>query len=259
MEHKEYKELHAEWYELWSGRKDQSKEFDYWTRTVEAYGEPVLELGSGWGKIQHPLLERGFDVVGIDTSDDMMARCRTTCEARGLKPELYEQSMVEFDLPREFALIIGPSGLLGLFTSDQDITATFHRVMAHLKPGGTFIYGFSPVPDEQDKGITQENNSWSGNWVRGPDDVVITWRIQSQYDPSTHTWEGLWVFEKFIGGELVKTEANEREGRLFTVDEAVQYAESAGFEVRSVKNFLTDDPPTTDADTINIVCRKPVG
>ena len=82
MEHKEYKELHAECYELWSGRKDQSEEFDYWTRSVEAYGEPVLELGSGWGKIQHPLLERGFDIVGIDTSEDMMARCRATCEAR---------------------------------------------------------------------------------------------------------------------------------------------------------------------------------
>jgi len=56
---------------------------------------------------------------------------------------------------------------------------------------------------------------------------------------------------------MVKTEANEREGRYFTVDEAVQYAESAGFEVMSVKNFPTEDPPTTDADTINIVCKKP--
>jgi SAM-dependent methyltransferase len=241
MEHKEYKELHAEWYELWSGRKDQSEELDYWTRSVEAYGEPVLELGSGWGKIQHPLLERGFDVVGIDTSEDMLARCRATCEARGLKPELYEQSMVELDLGREFALIILPSGGLGLFTSDRDINATFQRVIAHLKPGGSFIYGFSPVPDGQNIENKQENDSWEGNWVRGPDDVVITWRIQSQYDPSTHIWEGLWVFEKFIGGQLVKTEANEREGRYFTVDEAVQYAESAGFEVMSVKNFLTDD------------------
>ena len=181
MEHKEYKELHAEWYELWSGRKDQSKEFDYWTRTVEAYGEPVLELGSGWGKIQHPLLERGFDVVGIDTSDDMMARCHTTCEARGLKPELYEQSMVEFDLPREFALIIGPSGLLGLFTSDQDITATFHRVMAHLKPGGPFIYGFSPVPDEQDKGITQETTRGQETGCEG----LMMWSSRGEFRANT--------------------------------------------------------------------------
>ena len=63
MERKEYKELHAEWYELWSGRKDHSEEFDYWIKSVEASGEPGLELGSGTGKIQVPLLERGFDIV----------------------------------------------------------------------------------------------------------------------------------------------------------------------------------------------------
>ena len=63
--------------------------------------------------------------------------------------------------------------------------------------------------------------------------------------------------EKFIGAQLVKTEASEREGRLFTVDEAVQYAESTRFEVISVKNFPTEEPPTTDADTINIECMKP--
>lgn len=186
-----------------------------------------------------------------------MARCRATCEARGLKPELYEQSMLEFDLPREFALIILPSGGLGLFNSDRDINATFQRVIAHLKPGGSFIYGFSPVPDERNKGARQENNSWIGNWVRGPDDAVIAFRFQSEYDPSTRIWEALWVFEKFIGAQLVKTEASEREGRLFTVDEAVQYAESTRFEVISVKNFPTEEPPTTDADTINIECMKP--
>jgi len=84
-------------------------------------------------------------------------------EATGLKPELYEQSMVEFDLHREFDLIILPSGGLGLFTSDRDINATFQRVMAHLKPGGSVIYGFSPVPDGQNIENYQENNSWSGS------------------------------------------------------------------------------------------------
>ncbi len=252
MEHKEYRELHAEWYELWSGRKDHSEEFDYWTRSIEASGEPVLELGSGTGKHIVPLLERGFDIVGIDTSEDMMARCLAACEARGLKPELHEQSMLEFDLHREFALIFLPSGSLSLFTSDQDIHAMCQRVMAHLKPGGSFIYEFEPVQDGR-----KSDNSWTGGWVRGPDDVVIAWRNHNEYVPSSHVWERLFVVEKFIGGELVKTEANERVGRYFTVDEAVQYAKSAGFEEISVTNWLTEDPPSTDSQVITVRCKKP--
>ena len=148
MEPKEYRKLHAEWYELRSAEIDHRQEIDFWARSIEESGEPALELGSGTGRVLVPLLERGFDVVGIDTSKDMMARCLAACEAKGLTAELHEQSMLEFDLPREFGLIFLDSGGLGLFLSDQDIHATFERVMAHLKPGGLFTYEFQPVPDE---------------------------------------------------------------------------------------------------------------
>ena len=143
---KEYRTLHAEWYELASAQIDHSKEIDFWVRSIEASSEPVLELGSGTGRVLVPLLERGFDIAGIDTSKDMMARCRAACQAKGLKAELYEQSMIEFDLPRKFGLVILDSGGLGLFVSDQDIHSAFERVMAHLKPGGLFIYEFQPAP-----------------------------------------------------------------------------------------------------------------
>ncbi len=175
MEHKEYRKLPAEWYDLVSGGKDHSEEIDFWARSIEASSEPVLELGSGTGRILIPLLERGFDIIGIDTSEDMTARCRATCKARGLKADVFEQSMIEFDLPRKFGLVILASGGLGLFTSDQDIQLMFDRAMAHLKPGGLFIYEFEPVPDER-----KNNSNWTGDWVRGPDDVVIAWRNQNQ-------------------------------------------------------------------------------
>ena len=252
MEHKEYKKIHAEWYELVSGGKDHSREIDFWARSIEETGEPALELGSGTGRVLVALLERGFEIVGIDTSEDMMARYLATCEARGLKAELHEQSMLDFDLRREFGLIFLDSGGLGLFPSDQDIHAVFERVMAHLKPGGSFIYEFQPVPEER-----MNDNRWTGDWVRGPDDAVIAWRNHMKYDPGTHVWERLFVVEKFIEGQLVETEANERVGRFFTVDEAVRYARSAGFEDVRATNWLTEDPPSKDLQVITVRCRKP--
>jgi len=251
MEHKEYRKLHAEWYDLVSGGKDDSEEIDFWVRSIEASSEPVLELGSGTGRVLVPLLERGFDISGIDTSKDMMDRCRAACKGKGLKPQLYEQSMLEFDLPRQFGLVILDSGGLGLFVSDQDIQSTFDRVMAHLKPGGSFIYEFEPVLDER-----QNDNKWTGDWVRGHDDVVIAWRSRNKYDAATHVWERLFVVEKYVSGRLVETEANERMGRFFTVDEAVQYATSAGFEEIKATNWLTDDPPSKDSHVITVQCRK---
>ncbi|HUW83808.1 MAG TPA: class I SAM-dependent methyltransferase [Phycisphaerae bacterium] len=255
MDHKEYRKLHAEWYELVSGSKDHSEEIEFWVKCIEASSEPILELGSGTGRVLVPLLERGFHIVGIDTSEDMMAKCLAACEANGLKAELHQQSMLEFDLPRDFGLIFLDSGGLGLFTRDQDIHSTFERVMAHLKPGGLFVYEFAPVPAEDN--TNQNDGRWAGDWVTGPDDVVIAWRNRNKYDATTHVWERLFVVEKFVRGRLVETEANERWGCFFTVDEAVRYATSAGFRDIRATHWLTDDPPSKEAGAITVQCRKP--
>jgi len=252
MDHKEYRKLHAEWYELASAGKDHSREIEFWARSIEASSEPALELGSGTGRVFVPLLERGFDIVGLDTSEDMMARCLAACEAKGLKAELHQQSMLEFDLPRRFGLIFLDSGGLGLFTRDQDIHPVFQRVMLHLKPGGMFIYEFEPVPAED-----KSSNAWVGDWMNGPDDVVIAWRTKNKYNATTHVWERLFAVEKFVHGRLVETEANERRGRFFTVDEAVEFAKSAGFTDIRATDWLTDDPPGKDAQVITVQCRKP--
>ena len=142
MKHKEYRKLNAEHYELNSAAQDQTSEIDYWVRKIEESGEPILELGSGTGRVLIPLLERGIDIIGLDNSEDMIARCLSGCDAKGLKMEVHEQSMLEFDLPRKFALITLDSGGLGLFTLDKEINSLFERVMTHLKPGGFFNFEF---------------------------------------------------------------------------------------------------------------------
>jgi SAM-dependent methyltransferase len=258
MDHKEYKKLHAEWYELVSDGIDHSKEIDFWVRRIEEAGEPVLELGSGTGRVLVPLLERGFEIVGIDTSQDMLDRCFAACEAKGLQAELHEQSMLEFDLPRQFSLIFLASGGLSLFISDQDIQATFERVMAHLKPGGLFIFEFEPLPPDNKKDTNDSIwGTWDGDWMKGPNDVVIAWRRRVKYNRATCVWDSLFIVEKFINGSLVETEANERTGRYFTIDEAVQYASSAGFEDIRVTDWLTEDPPSDDSEVIAVQCKKP--
>jgi SAM-dependent methyltransferase len=254
MEHKEYRKLHAEWYEYLSAASpDLAQEIDFWVRSVQAAGQPVLELGSGTGRVLVPLLERGIDITGIDTSQDMIDRCRAICQTKGLNPVLHEQSMLDFHLPRQFSLVILPSGSLGLFTSDEDIRSLFDRVVAHLRPGGTFIYGFEQVPEK-----AQANNSnWTGNWVRGPDDVIIAWRRHWRYDQASRVWECLFIIEKFIGGRLVETEANERKGRFFTIEEAVGYAKAAGLAEILTMDRLTEQAPRPDSASITVLCKKP--
>jgi SAM-dependent methyltransferase len=253
MEHKEYRRLHAEWYELVSAAMGPSKEVDFLAAKIKALGQPALELGSGTGKILIPLLQQGLDVIGVDTSEDMTARCLAACKAKNLKAEIHEQSMVELNLPRRFRLIFLDSGGLGLFTEDRDIHLTFDRVMAHLEPGGHFIYDFQLVPAPY-----EDSDRWTGDWICGPGDIVIAWRKRMKHDPATHVWQWLFIVEKFVGGRLVESEANERWGRTFTLEEAVQYARAAGFEEIQATDWLTDVPPSETSKLISVQCRKPL-
>jgi len=254
MKHKEYRKLHAEWYELASAKVDHRKEIDFLEKTLQAEKGPVLELGSGTGRVLIPLLERGFVVVGIDTSTDMMARCLAACQVKGLKAELHEQSMTEFKLPRKFGVILLSSGSLSLFVFDGDIHALFERVMAHLEPGGLFLCEFEPVPVE---GSSEKDGIWTGDWWDGADGSVIVRRRLRKYDASIHVWEQLWVIDKFMDGRLVETEADERTGRYYTVEEVVRFGESAGFAEICATDWLSGDPPRKGSDVVTVRCRRP--
>jgi ubiquinone/menaquinone biosynthesis C-methylase UbiE len=255
MEHKEYKKLHAEWYDLVSDQKDHSKEIRFWERCIKESSQPVLELGSGTGRILIPLLERGYDVTGMDTSEDMMERCTAKCRQKGTKVELHEASMLDFNLTRKYGLIILGSGGLGLFTDDNDIISTFQRVKEHMKPRGLFVFEFQNVQCKSDNDL--DENIWEGDWVNGPDGVVIAWRKRWRSDDKSHCWECLFVIDKFVNGSLVETEANERTGRYFTVDEAVEYARKTGFQDIKATKWLTEEPPGRDTGVVTVKCRKP--
>ena len=119
MEPKEYGALHSEWYVLMAAKRDHSRDVDFLARRIQESAQPVLELASGTDNVLVPLLERGFDISGIDTSQHMMDKCRAKLLAKGLKTQLHEQSMLEFALPQKYGVILLLSGGLGLFTTRE--------------------------------------------------------------------------------------------------------------------------------------------
>src|SRR5262245_24224447 len=60
-----------------------------WARLCEAIGPPALELGCGDGDPLLDLRARGLDVEGLDSSLDMLDRCRARAEAQGLDVVLH--------------------------------------------------------------------------------------------------------------------------------------------------------------------------
>jgi SAM-dependent methyltransferase len=106
---------------------------------------PVLDGGCGMGRVAIELARRGFDVVGVDLDEDMLA------VARRLAPELRwvcgDLATVQLDL--RFGIVVLPGNTM-VFVRPEDRPAVVANMAAHLRPGGLLVTGFTPVPGELD-------------------------------------------------------------------------------------------------------------
>ncbi|GGW18803.1 methyltransferase [Streptomyces capoamus] len=93
-------------------------------------GAHILELGSGVGRVTHPLLERGFTVTAVDESADMLARVRGARTIRS--------SIEDLDLGERFDVVILASFLV--HAGDEEVRRGLLRTcVRHVAEGGCVL------------------------------------------------------------------------------------------------------------------------
>jgi trans-aconitate methyltransferase len=95
-------------------------------------GERILDLGCGDGAVTAALQDMGADVVGVDTSESLLAAAR----ARHLDVRRMDGQALEFH--SEFDAVFSNAALHWM-TKPEAVIAGVHRA---LKPGGRFVAEF---------------------------------------------------------------------------------------------------------------------
>ena len=120
---------------------------------LDRVGIPALELACGAGKPLLDLLDRGYEVEGLDSSLDMLDRCREEADRRGLKPQLHHGEMQSFQLERRYRGIFLAGASFTLLASDAAASAALACIHEHLEPGGCAMI---PLEDEDESGLRSE-------------------------------------------------------------------------------------------------------
>ncbi len=107
-----------------------------------ATAHPVLELGSGTGRVTIPIAQAGASIVGLDNSAAMLAVARRKSEAAGVEVDWIEADMRDFHLDQRCGLIIIPFRSFLHLLTDADQLACLVRVHEHLVPGGRCALNF---------------------------------------------------------------------------------------------------------------------
>ena len=111
----------------------------------------ILELGCGTGIITELLADEGYDMIGVDLSEDMLNVAMEKRMENGLDILYLCQDMREFELYGTVAATISLCDSLNYITDITELVQVFKLVNNYLDPGGIFLFDFNTPREYQSK------------------------------------------------------------------------------------------------------------
>lgn len=132
--------------DLYEG-KDYASEADYVDALIQGYlpgAQSLLDLGCGTGRHAIKFAEKGYSVVGLDRSSEMIAKARGHWEQ--LPQHVRERLTFEhgdirdFRFRRQFDVVVALFHVISYQTSNHHLLAALTTAKTHLRENGVFIF-----------------------------------------------------------------------------------------------------------------------
>jgi SAM-dependent methyltransferase len=133
----------AKFYDALTDDVTYEKWADYAERLFEKYGvkpELVLDLACGTGSLSRILAQRGYDVIGVDASPEMLSAAAGKTAGLEKPPLLICQRMEDLDLYGTVDCALCSLDSVNYLKNSRALGAAFKRVGLFLRPGGLFIF-----------------------------------------------------------------------------------------------------------------------
>jgi SAM-dependent methyltransferase len=138
---------YARYYDLLYRDKDYRGETDFVERLIRRHAPDacrILELGCGTGIHGIMLAEKGYEIVGLDRSEDMLSaaaqRVAGLSQAIAKRVRFIRGDVRDFQVEGRFDAVVSLFHVLSYQLTNDDLRAVFSRVKTHLAPGGAFIF-----------------------------------------------------------------------------------------------------------------------
>ena len=156
--------------------------------TVRARGwqpGPVLDLGCGTGNSTMPMFALGFDVTGLDASEDMLEQAREK-----LPPVTFVQGDFKtFKIDKTFSLAYSVFDSLNNLLAEEEFLEAAKNIRAHLQPGGFLMFDVNTEVGLRELWEAGRAEGWSGNvyyrWTHTFDETTKLAKVEAYCESDT--------------------------------------------------------------------------
>lgn len=208
----------------------------------------LLELGCGTGSITERMAAAGYDMIGVDLSEDMLQIAQEKKMESGYDILYLLQDMCEFELYGTVRAVLCVCDSLNYLLEEEEVLETFRLVNNYLDPGGVFIFDI--------------------NTIYKYETVMGETTIAENREDGSFIWDNYYDSEEMINEYELALFIPEGEDGLYRKYEEVHYQrayslehikmmiEEAGMIFEGAYDAFTKNPPTETSERICIVARE---
>lgn len=227
MHNKSYGKLCSLFYDT-TKQFASEKEVAFYEQFINENSGKVLEAMSGSGRLQIPLLQKGYDVEGIDNSRIMLDRCHQRAEKFNISPITYEQSLEDMNLPKKYSTVTIAVGSFQLITNRDIALKCLKNLNKHMVKNGNILIDFF-IPETTSRlpfireAIINDNTK-----------IVLTTKYK--FDTKVKKAVGFCNYQLIENNNVVEKEDELIEVCWYSKEEMVSLIEEAGFEFVNIYN-----------------------
>ena len=138
----------ARFYDELTQNVDYERRAEHFSALLLSYGiksGTVLDLACGTGTLTSLISARGYDMIGVDSSPDMLSQAQNRAFEEGQNILFLCQQMQTLDLFGKIDAALCTLDSINHLTEPEDVRETFRRLGTFIRPGGMFIFDVNTI------------------------------------------------------------------------------------------------------------------
>lgn len=213
---------------------------------LESERNLVLDLGCGTGTLTEILYAKGYDMIGVDNSEDMLRIAMDKREKSGAGIMYLLQDMRKLELYSTVGTVISVCDSVNYILDSEELLKVFRLVNNYLYPGGIFVFDFNTDHKYRLIGeatIAENRDDCSFIWENCYDEEENI----NEYDVTVFVEEKDGLYRKFEETHLQ---------RGYTADEMRRIVEESGMKVLEMLDADTHKKVAEDSERVYVIAKE---